>query len=378
MKLLKLFLDIHPERRHVRRFLSIGVKMSLFLAVLFTFSIIGIRAEAADKENCLMCHKYRQIGRIDEQGRKRSYYVNENIYANTTHRNVPCRDCHTYITRIPHDPVTEEVNCANQCHIKPPFSKENFSHKKIIDIYNKSVHGIKKDDSEELKAAKPYCKYCHLNPIYREVAAERIAPTTLLRCLNCHDKKGVTQAYKHITHRLRRKTSRSPQEIVELCSKNCHEDVEKMEKFKVSEEALEAVETYKESMHGKSVLLGSQNSADCISCHASSAIHDIYKKDDKNSTINIANRAKICEQCHKGVNERFIRIDVHPNLEKDPILHFASINLTFAFYGSVFGLLGLALLETIGRKKDGIKWQIRQGTTWRGVSKRWLNKYGPK
>ncbi len=378
MKLLRLFLDIHPERKHVRMILSTGVKMSLFLAALFAFSIIGIRAEAADKENCLMCHKYRQIGRIDEQGRKRSYYVNENIYANTTHRNVPCRDCHTYITRIPHDPVTEEVNCANQCHIKPPFSKENFSHKKIIDIYNKSVHGIKEEDSEELKAAKPYCKYCHLNPIYREVAAERIAPTTLLRCLNCHDKKGVTQAYKHITHRLRRKTSRSPQEIVELCSKNCHEDVEKMAKFKVSHESLEAVETYKASMHGKSVLLGSQDSADCISCHASSAIHDIYKKDDKNATINIANRAKVCEQCHEGVNERFIRIDVHQNLEKDPILHFAAINLTFAFYGSVFGLLGLALLETIGRKKDGIKWQIRQGTTWRGVSKRWLNKYGPK
>jgi hypothetical protein len=193
------------------------IKTSSFLALLLLFSSIGIQAEAADKENCLMCHKYRQIGRIDELGIKRVYYVNENIYANTTHRNVPCRDCHTYITKIPHDPVTEEVNCANECHIKPPFSKENFSHKKIIDVYNKSVHGLHEDDSEELKEAKPYCKYCHLNPIYTRVEEGRIKfEETLSRCLNCHERKGVTQAYKHITHRLRSKTSRSPQQIVQV------------------------------------------------------------------------------------------------------------------------------------------------------------------
>jgi hypothetical protein len=320
-----------------------------------------------------MCHKYRQIGRIDEQGRKRSYYVNENIYANTVHRNVPCRDCHTYITRLPHDPVTEEVNCANECHIKPPFSKENFSHKKIIKVYNDSVHGIKEDDPPELKAAKPYCKYCHLNPMYTRVDERRINfEKTLSRCLNCHEKKGVTQAYKHITHRLRHKTSRSPQEIVQLCSKNCHADVETMKKFKVSPESLEAVETYNRSIHGKAVALGSQEAADCISCHATSAIHDIYKKDDPRSTVNKENLVNTCKQCHENVNDRFIQIDVHSSIEphEKPVLYFVNVGLTFAFYGSVFGLIGLMLLETYGRKKDGIKWQLRHGTTWRGVSKR--------
>lgn len=347
--------------------------MFLFVAVLCSLTLAGFNVEAADKENCLMCHKYKQIGRIDEQGRKRSYYVNENIYANTTHRNVPCRDCHSYIDKLPHDPVTEEVNCANECHIKPPFSKENFSHKKIIEVYDRSVHGIKEGDSDELKKAKPYCKYCHLNPVYTRVDEERISfDQTLGRCLNCHERKGVTQAYKHITHRLRSKTSRSPQEIVQLCSKNCHANVPLMEKFKVSPESLEAVETYNLSIHGKAVALGSMEAADCVSCHASTAIHDIYKKDEKASTVYKDNRINTCKQCHEDVNERFVQIDVHSGIERHekPLLYFITLGLTGQFYGAVFSLIGLMLFETYGRRKDGVKWQIKGGTSWRGSLKR--------
>jgi hypothetical protein len=257
--------------------------------------------------------------------------------------------------------------------MKPPFSKENFSHKKIIEVYDKSVHGIKEGDSEDLKAAKPYCKYCHLNPEFTRVQEKRIAfQETLSRCLNCHERKGVTQAYKHITHRLRHKTSRSRREVVMLCAKNCHAEVDLMKKLKVSKESLEAVETYTDSIHGKAVALGSEETADCVSCHATSAIHDIYKKDEKDSTVHKDNLAKTCRQCHEEANERFIQIDVHSAIEphEKPVLYTVNLGLQFAFYGSVLGLIGLTLLETFGRKKDGIEWQIRRGTSWRGISKR--------
>jgi len=348
------------------------LKVSIIIAVFSLLCLSSTPAVAADKENCLMCHKYKQLGRIDEEGRKRNYSVDENIYANTTHRNVPCRDCHSYIKKLPHDPITEEVNCANECHIKPPFSKENFSHKKIIEVYNNSAHGKKDDDSQAVKDAKPHCKYCHLNPLYTMVDETRVAfDTTLTRCLNCHERKGVTQAYKHITHRLRHKTSRSPQEIVQLCSKNCHEEIDTMKTLNVSPESLEAVETYNQSVHGKSVALGSQVAADCVSCHATSAIHDIYKKDDPKATVHKEKIANTCKQCHKDANKQFARIDVHSKIDKEkPVLYVANTSLHFVFYGSVFGLVGLMLLETFGRKKDGIKWQIRKGTTWRGKSKR--------
>jgi len=348
-----------------------SITAQLFIAVVVILTT-GFAAEAADKENCLMCHKYRFVGRIDKDGKRINYNVDENIYAGSIHRNVPCRDCHTYITKLPHDPVTEEVNCANVCHIKPPFAKENFSHQKIIDIYNQSVHGVKPEDSPELKEAKPYCKFCHLNPLYERVDEKHIAfEETLQRCQNCHEQKGVTQAYIHMTHRLRHKTSRSPQEIVQLCAK-CHQDAELMKKLNTSPVALTAVATYNRSIHGKAVMLGSQESADCVSCHATNALHDIYKKDDPNATVHPDRLMATCHQCHEKTNKEFIRIAVHSEItrKEKPALYFTGLSLTLALYGSVFGLLGLLLLETYGRKKDGIKWQIRRGTTWRGKSKR--------
>ena len=328
-------------------------------------------AAAEDKENCLMCHKYKYLGRISEEGRKHTYHVPESIYAKSIHRNVPCRNCHTTITKIPHDPVTEPVNCASLCHVKPPHADKKFSHEEIIEIYDDSVHGIEPDDPLQLKESQPNCKFCHLNPIYTRLGQDLVDyDKTLKRCLNCHQKKGVTQAYVHVTHRLRKKTSRSPREIVQLCAK-CHQDKEMMKKLDVSEDVLLAVETYNRSIHGKSVMLGSDETADCISCHASSKLHDIYKKENEKATINKDNIQATCKQCHEQTNSWFVRIAVHPRIEKekDPVVYFASIFFRLALYGSLFSMVGLMLLETYGRKKEGIKVMLRRGTTWRGKPK---------
>ena len=359
--------------------ISTTSRMAPFLLAVAIILTTGVTAEAADKENCLMCHKYRFVGRIDENGKRINYHVDENVYAKSVHRNVPCRDCHTSITKLPHDPITKEVNCANVCHIKPPFAKENFSHQKIIDTYNKSVHGVKPEDPPELKQAKPYCKFCHLNPLYIRVEEKRVAfEETLQRCQNCHEQKGVTQAYIHMTHRLRHKTSRSPQEIVQLCAK-CHQDVELMKTLKVTPVALTAVETYNRSIHGKAVMLGSKEAADCVSCHATNALHDIYKKDDQNATVHADRLMATCKQCHEKTNKEFVQIAMHSEItrKEKPALYFTGLSLTLALYGTLFGLLGLLLLETRGRKKDGIKWQIRHGTTWRGESKRKMGEKRP-
>jgi hypothetical protein len=149
-----------------------------------------------------------------------------------------------------------------------------------------------------------------------------------------------------------------------------------MRKLKVSKESLEAVESYNESIHGKAVGLGSEMTADCVSCHATSSIHDIYKKDEKEATVHKDNLVRTCRQCHENVNERFVQIDVHSRLERHekPVLYFMNLGLTFAFYGSVFGLVGLMILETFGRRKEGIEYQLKEGTSWRGMSKRKLKK----
>jgi hypothetical protein len=312
------------------------------------------------------------MGRIDENGRRWNYNVDEILYNHSVHRSVECRDCHTYITKIPHDPVTEDVNCANQCHIRPPFAQKEFSHEKIKDIYNHSAHGIRPDDSEELKNAKPFCKYCHLNPIYIPLSEENVPyRQTLQRCSNCHPQRGVIQAYRHITHRLRKKTSRSPQEIVQLCA-TCHKNEELMKNLHLSERAVTAVKTYNQSIHGKLVQLGSQKAADCISCHASNALHDIYKKDDPRATIYKDNIEKTCHQCHKETSSYFINIAVHPSEEhgENSIIYLVGVFFEVVLYVAVLSMVGLMLFETFGRRKDGIKLFFKDGTSWRGKSRR--------
>ena len=64
-----------------------------------------------DDSGCLLCHKYPKMGRITEQGVKRSYQVMPGMFASTVHRNVPCTDCHNYIKQLPHKEVKEGVRC---------------------------------------------------------------------------------------------------------------------------------------------------------------------------------------------------------------------------------------------------------------------------
>ena len=339
----------------------------LSAAGVFIVLLFGSQTQATDKENCLMCHRHRFIGRIDANGKRWNYNVDEILYNKSVHRLVECRECHTYITRIPHDPVTQLVNCGNQCHIKPPFAQKKFSHQKIIGLYNQSVHGIKPQDLDILKHSKPYCKYCHQNPLYTGIP-EKLVPfeQTVSRCYNCHSPVDVTQAFRHIAHRLRKRTSRSPQQIVQLCSQ-CHGDANLMKNLKVAPMVLKAVKTYNQSIHGELVRLGSRQAADCLACHASSELHDIFKEDNPKATIYKDNLAKTCKQCHKSTNPWFIRIAVHPGMhqEANPVVAGTSMAFRFILYGAVLGMLGLLLLETIGRHKDGIKLVLKNGTTWR-------------
>ncbi len=355
---------------------TIHALLGLTAIGLSTFLSTCSSVSAADKDNCLMCHRHRSIGRIDENGRRWNYHVDELSHSHSVHNKIECRDCHTYITKIPHDPVIQEINCATQCHIRPPFSQETFSHEKIVGIFNQSSHGIRPQDSEELKNAKPTCKFCHLNPLYIAMPEENVPfQETLNRCANCHPQNNVVLAYKHITHRLRHKASRSPQEIVQLCDK-CHDDKALLKKLNVSAKALAATESYNRSIHGKLVRLGSKKAADCISCHSSDALHDIYGKDNPKATIHPDNLARTCRQCHEKTNDWFAKIAVHPSVghKENIVIYGINFVLRIALYGSVLSLVGLMLFETMGRRRSGVRFLLKQGSSWQRRPKTKPNK----
>jgi hypothetical protein len=352
-------------------------------ATLLFLIIIGASYSATveafvDEDGCLLCHKYPKMGRVTEDGAQRSYYVMPHVFGKTVHRNVPCRDCHNYIEELPHQEVETGVSCNTECHsVKNPATGKNFSHKPIYDAYRDSVHGREKITSE-IESDKPYCITCQTNPIYNP--KEESIPTRVTdRCVICHeDREFVESWYSHTSRRIR-EVKRSSIEIVELCS-SCHEDQSmidrRMKAAQASGEELGkkfpvAATTYKDSFHGKVTRYGFTEAANCLDCHADYenyylSVHEIHPSRDPLSPMHKDNRVQTCQRCHEYANENYATIDPHPtkDLESNPFIYYAEEIYNLIAYVVIAGLIALALFETIGRRRDGVSWQLRHGSSW--------------
>ncbi|MDH5766944.1 MAG: hypothetical protein OEZ38_13110 [Gammaproteobacteria bacterium] len=358
---------------------NIKLLMAL-IAILFTVPVSAFE----DDEGCLICHKYPMMGRVTDDGVLRSYYVLPHVFSRTVHRNVPCRDCHSYIKEIPHRPVKEGVTCNQECHsVKNPATGANFSHKHIYDAYIESTHGRKKQASGN-DADKPYCINCHTNPLYNP--GESGPPAHIAdRCVVCHEKREFVERWYNHTSRRIRDVRRSSQDIIELCS-TCHGDKELVDRHikQAEEEGRElgrkfpiAVETYKDSFHGKLTQLGFGKTASCLDCHARKkdyfkSVHEIRPSRDPASPTHKDNKLETCQQCHVYADENYIALDPHPSSNKDDNVfrYYAEKIYNIIAVSVIIMLIGMSLLETVGRRRDGVAWRLRQGSTWRRKSSR--------
>ena len=338
-----------------------------------------------DDEACLLCHKYPKMGRITEDGARRSYYVMPHVFSNTVHRNVPCTDCHNYIKQIPHREVKEGVSCNIECHsVKNPATGKNFSHKPIYDKYKQSSHfrpKLAKGNEQD----KPYCVTCHRNPIYNPNEAS-LPKRITDRCVICHeDRDFVNNWYKHTSRRIN-EVRRSAAEIVQLCS-SCHGDKQLVERHlkaaekqgrKLGRKYEYAYESYQESFHGKVTKYGFKNAATCVDCHADTEnyfmnVHLLRPSRDVESPVHMDNRLKTCQRCHEYADENYIQLDPHPTKKKDdnPFAYYA--NMIYGWVGDVVLVLlvALAAFETFGRWRDGVCWRMYDGSSWaRRIGKR--------
>ncbi len=343
--------------------------------------LLGIAGPALafeDDEACLMCHKYPKMGRVTEEGIQKSYYVMPHVFSKTVHRNVPCRDCHSYIKELPHKPVTEGVTCNSECHsIKNPATGKPFSHKPIYDVFKKSVHGREKVASGN-DADKPYCIQCHTNPLYNP--KEEVPPKHIVdRCVVCHeDVKFAEKWYNHTSRRIR-EVRRSSQEIVEMCS-SCHSDKQMLDRHQQSakEEGRElgrkfliAAESYKESFHGKMAKYGSAKVANCLDCHASAvnyylSVHELLPSRDPRSAVSAENRVQTCKQCHIRADKNYAELDPHPSSKREDNVfkHYADMIYTIVGDSVLLLLVGMSWVETWGRWRDGVSWRFRDGSSW--------------
>lgn len=338
----------------------------------------GIGAAFEDDESCLMCHKYPKMGRMTEEGVQKSYYVMPNTFSRTVHRNVPCRDCHSYIKELPHRPVETGVQCDSECHsVQNPSTGRPFSHKPIYNVYKESVHARKKVE-DDLDADKPYCITCHTNPLYNP--DEKEAPKHIVdRCVACHEDEAFARKWYNHTSRRIREVKRSPREVVALCS-TCHGDQELIDRHlkaaekegrELGEKFEIAAESYKDSFHGKVTKYGGMKSANCLDCHASQedyyvSVHALRPSRDPESPVHEDNRVNTCRQCHETADENYAALDPHPGSGKkdNEFKHYAEMVYNIVGDTALVVLVGLAAFETIGRRRDGAGWRFVKGTSW--------------
>ncbi len=345
---------------------------------------------AADDENCLMCHKYRKMGIISPEGARKYYYVDEPTFMQTVHSRVPCRDCHYFIKQIPHKPVKTGVTCDTKCHVINPATGKRFSHKPIKEVYDKSVHGREKkpnngnESKNILDNNKPYCIFCHINPIYNPEERDNGLPMeTVNRCNVCHENQQFSKHFYMHTGRRINQVGRKPKEIVELCN-TCHKNEKMLEEQKELNEAVLhkemqpkftfAGESYEESFHYKVMRYGLKGPASCVDCHVKSEnyymnVHDIRNSADPASPVHPDNRADTCKKCHYHgeADESFKNVDPHPTnrLDDNPFIYYANIVYNIIAWFSMFAFLSWKMLETFGRLRNGVYMTIQNGTSWR-------------
>ena len=117
-------------------------------------------------------------------------------------------------------------------------------------------------------------------------------------CTDCH---GIHSIKKHIDP----SSSVAAQALARTTCAQCHEGVRLSQEFGVP---AGRARTYLDSYHGMAAQLDSKVVANCASCHG---VHNIYRSSDPRSTINTANLAKTCGQCHPGASQKFAQVKVH-------------------------------------------------------------------
>jgi hypothetical protein len=313
-------------------------------------------AQSDDELNCVLCHKYRGLSRIDETGEFRLFYLNEELFQSGPHRRIACKDCHSDIDRIPHNPA-KPVDCTQECHIIEPSGQTKFSHQAVADTLAKSAHG-KLDENGNPKAHQqdyPSCKSCHDQPLYRPFSiymGEKIAGMSkraITRCESCHTSGNFAEDfYEHVTTRLHK--SRFPLETIEVCAK-CHED----EGFRQRHNLDDVITSYNETFHAKLLRLGSEKMPDCIDCHVVEGenAHLIEAKDVITSAVHENNVATTCRtsECHVKASPQLASFQTHVTYdrEKYPMQFYMLIFFKALMAFVLYFFLALIFLELLRR-----------------------------
>jgi len=320
-------------------------RIFLLLALVLPLATPAV-SRADDLENCLLCHRYRGLSTLGENGDLHLYYVNEEVFDASVHGELSCQECHPDVDQLPHEKA-QKVDCMGSCHILEPTTQQPFSHRKAAEGLIASVHSPVNEDGTPKPYPEDYpeCTDCHDNTMYRPVAFDQgarpgISETSVGRCRVCHeDDEFIFTFYTHVTSRLHR--LRSPKSTVEMCAR-CHNDRELVLRHGLK---TLAAYSYEDTFHGKAADLGSEVIPDCLNCHVppGQSVHHMLPSDDPDSPTHPDNKARTCMQqmCHPNAAPRVASYSVHAEFRPEHGLGWYAFNIFF------YSLAGAALLPLL-------------------------------
>lgn len=337
-----------------------------FVGAMVLASAGSVRA--ADPENCLLCHRYRGLARVvPESGQIKSFYVNPGYYDHALgpHARLRCTDCHRReeVASIPHQPVSP-VNCTQTCHLLNSSGLEvTFAHDAIDLALQQSVHNRDTLDKANELLGSPLaenqsrCLLCHDEPVFRWSEhnwAEQQA--RIDRCDVCHTERlplDTRYYYWHVHARSRQ--ARSSRDLVRVCA-NCHSNPAILQHF----DNPDTVASYIASFHGKAMLLGSEETANCLDCHVAELanVHLMKPHDDPTAPTSTGHLPDTCRstECHPTAGQAIGTAAIHLDLGTSRGIEFFIGAIFFLMILSTFGpslvLVTLELLQIVVGRHD--------------------------
>ena len=279
-------------------------------------------------EMCLGCHGQEGFAPATAPEPGSPPPVLKDRFLGSVHGKRQCVECHTNVTKIPHEKVEVKVSCVS-CHQnlleaakddnKPELVAKLSGVVDMIGRYMKSIHAQpNKDDQSRTNAT---CYNCHdAHYIYPKGTPNRNwwrlnLPNT---CGACH--KAELADYKTSVHGQEVLQQGNPKAAV--CS-DCHTTHDVQDPFLDKTQLQitkncgnchkEQLASYQGTYHGQVNTLGFAYTAKCFDCHG---YHTIQRVSDPRSTVYPANRLQTCQKCHLNATAGFVKFQPHAN-DKD-------------------------------------------------------------
>jgi cytochrome b subunit of formate dehydrogenase len=304
-------LENNIERRHYFKVNYKGLKVPYILILFLLVFPNSIKIKAQTNDDCLTCHSDSTLT-MEKNKKKISLFVNATELSHSAHQKLQCIACHTGfdINNTPHKENIQPIDCKS-CHtdaaLKHPFHPQMMKANSIAggeDVNCKNCHGTHDIISPKTPGSKFYttnlieaCGSCHKPEKEKYLLS---AHATGLKegikgapnCFTCHKNQitGITVKRDQAQIKLTQE---------KLCV-SCHlNNPEIRERTSPSAGFIAA---YENSVHGKLLIQGNSQVANCVSCHTA---HSVKPGSDPTSTVNRFNIPNTCSQCHSQIADEY-------------------------------------------------------------------------